>query len=335
MRKALVIVLSGLAVSSTALAQALDTLEARIDQATTTASSLPFRARSETSESPFLGGSDALDAAQKPNPIKDDAYLHPIDSITPYTLKKGEWIYAQSLQTLPFPSWAFVGVTDKLTAQIDLLPWVFGAFSDLRKPIPSLNFRYRFNSQNGRVPTIAVETMFVHFWDTFERFKTPSITISEKGSYFHFKPILGYRVANNWGINTSIGFDYIFELNMQNNDSQNFQTKTFTNSWNPNFSIGFDYRPSNWISYHIGYTYGSTMTYLENIPRKQQLNYGFRVAPLYKHRFGILRNMRIELVAINGYFADIDAKQSLPIPIFPYFYWQWDKDKEKREERKD
>jgi hypothetical protein len=37
--------------------------------------------------------------------------------------------------------------------------------------------------------------------------------------------------------------------------------------------------------------------------------------------------MRIELVAINGYLADIDAKLSFPIPVFPYFYWQWDKDK--------
>ena len=62
---------------------------------------------------------------------------------------------------------------------------------------------------------------------------------------------------------------------------------------------------------------------LKNITRKRQFNYGFRIAPFYKNRFGFLRSMRIELVAINGYFSDIDAKQSFPIPVFPFFYWQW------------
>ena len=122
----------------------------------------------------LLGQSDSI---QKTNPILDEAYLHPIDCITPYTLKKGEWIYAQSVQTLPFPSWAFWGITDNLTAQIDLLPWIFGAFSDLKKPIPSLNLRYRFNEQKGLIPTIGVEAMFVHFWDTLQRFETPTLTI--------------------------------------------------------------------------------------------------------------------------------------------------------------
>lgn|SRR5690606_27533014 len=269
------------------------------------------------------------DSVREPNSIKDDAYLHPIDCITPYTLKKGEWIYAQSIQTLPFPSWAFVGITDQLTAQIDLLPWIIGAFSDLKRPIPSLNFRYRFQEQKGLIPTIAIETMFVHFWDTLQRLETSSLTMWENGSYFHFKPIIGYQIKNKWNINLSAGVDYIDEFIMHNNDSLNFQTKTFSNSWNPNFSIGIDYRPSNWISYHIGYTYGSTLTYLENIPRKIQFTYGFRIAPFYKNRFGILRNMRIELVAINGYFSDINKKQSFPIPVFPYFYWQWKKDKKR------
>lgn len=271
-----------------------------------------------------------VDTVRETNSIKDDAYLHPIDCISPYTLKKGEWIYAQSLQTLPFPSWAFVGITDKLTAQIDLLPWLFGAFSDLKKPIPSLNLRYRFNQQKGNIPTIGAEAMFVHFWDTLERFDTPTLTMWENGSYFHFKSTIGYQIKGNWEVNLSAGVDYIGELIMQNNDSLNFQTKTLESSWNPNFSIGVNYRPSDWISYHIGYTYGSTLTYLENVPRKSQFNYGFRIAPFYKKKAKFLRNMRIELVAINGYFSDIKAKQSFPIPLFPYFYWQWQNDNKKR-----
>ena len=263
--------------------------------------------------------------ARTTNSIKDEAYLHPVDCITPYTLKKGEWIYAQSIQTLPFPSWAFVGITDKLTAQIDLLPWLSGMFTELKKPIPSLNFRYRFNRQKGRIPTIAVEAMYVHFWDTLQRIKTPSLSIWEKGSYFHFKPVIGYKINDKWNINLSAGVDYIGEITLLNKNSHTNLTKTFSNSWNPDFAIGIDYRPSDWISYHMGYTYGATLTYLENIPRKKQFNYGFRIAPFYKNSRGILRNMRLELVAINGYFPDIKAKQSFPIPVFPYFYWQWKK----------
>ena len=168
--------------------------------------------------------------------------------------------------------------------------------------------------------------MFVYFWDRFQRFETPALSVWENGTYFHLKSTVGYRIKDEWDINLSVGVDYIGELILQNNNALNFQTKTFTNSWNPNFSLGIDYRPSDWISYHIGYSYGSTLTYLENVPRKRQFNYGFRIAPFYKSPFGILRNLRIELVAINGYFPDIDAKQSFPIPIFPYFYWQWQSD---------
>jgi len=274
----------------------------------------------------FIHYSAAQDTlTKKENPINDDAYLHPVDAVTPYTLEKGEWIYAQSLQTLPFPSWAFYGITDKLTTQIDLLPWIYGVFSEFKKPIPSFNLRYRFNEQKGAVPTIGVEAMFVHFWDTLERFSTPTLTVWENGSYFHLKPSIGYQFENKVFINLSAGVDYIGELILQNNDSLNLQTKTFQNSWNPNFSFGFDYRPSKWISYHFSYTYGSTLTFLENVPRKHQFNYGFRMAPFYKNKWGFLRNLRVELVAINGFFPDIEAQQIFPLPIFPYFYWQWNK----------
>lgn len=177
---------------------------------------------------------------KKENSLHDDVYLHPIDAITPYTLKKGEWIYAQSIQTLPFPSWAFYGITDKLTTQIDLLPWIYGSFSNLKKPIPSLNLRYRFNEQKGAIPTIGIEAMFVHFWDTLERFNTPTLTVWENGSYFHLKPSFGFNFNDKYYVNVSAGVDYIGELILQNNDSLNFQSKTFQKSWNPNFSIGFD-----------------------------------------------------------------------------------------------
>lgn len=263
------------------------------------------------------------DSTRLSNPLQDDAYLHPIDCISPYTLKKGEWVYAQSIQTLPFPSWAFVGITDRLTAQIDLLPWIYGLFSPLKKPIPSLNFRYRFTQQKGLLPTIAVEAMFVHFWDTLQRFDTPQLTMWQNGSYFHFKPVIGYQVGQHWNFNLSAGLDYTGQIIMRNNDSLNSQQTALNRTWNPNFSFGLDFRPSKWISFHAGYSYGPTLTYLENVPRKHQINYGFRVAPFYRNRYGILRHFRMELVAINAFFPDIAARQVFPLPIFPYLYWQW------------
>lgn len=264
------------------------------------------------------------DTIKKHMPLNEDVYLHPIDAVTPYTLKKGECIYGQPFVTFPFPGWAFIGVTNKLTVQLDFTPLTFGPFTELKAPIPSFNFRYRFNKQKGMIPTIGIEAQFIYFKDTLKRFKTPTLTVWENGSYFHIKPSIGYNFKNKFYINLSIGADYIGELIMQNNDTNNSQTKTFTNSWNPNFSIGFDYRPSKWISFHVAYSYGSTFTYLENVPRKNQINYGFRMAPFYKNRFGILRALRLEVLAINGYFGDIHAWQSFSLPVYPaYIYWQW------------
>lgn len=171
---------------------------------------------------------------------------------------------------------------------------------------------------------IALNLSTFHIWTLLRRrFDTPTLQVSENGSYFHVKPSIGYKIRNKWFVNLSIGVDYIGELILKNNDSSSNLSETFTKSWNPNLSVGLDYRASKWISYHLGYTYGSTLTYLENVPRKHQLTYGFRIAPFYKMSIGILRNLRIELVAINGFFPDIEARQVFPIPVFPYFYWQW------------
>lgn len=264
-------------------------------------------------------------SSHKINSLKDDAYLHPVDCVTPYTLQKGEWIYGQSWQTLPFPSWAFYGLTDHLTMQIDLLPWLYGSFTELKKPIPSLNFRYRFNEQENKIPTIGVEAMFIYFWDTLQRFETPNITVTESGAYFHLKPAISYQINDDWFLNLSVGFDYMKGLTMQNNDTSNYIYHDFTNAFNINYAGGIDYRPSDWISYHIAYQYGATLTYLENVPRKTMFTYGARFAPFYQNRFGILRNLRIELTSINAYFADVDAWQATVFPIYPYIYWQWKK----------
>ena len=96
---------------------------------------------------------------------------------------------------------------------------------------------------------------------------------------------------------------------------------------NPNFSFGMSWHPGKWISYHFAFTYGSTLTYFENVPRKIQFNYGMRIAPFYKNKWRILRNMRIEFISINGWFPDIGEYSGIPLPVYPLFYWQWQRNK--------
>lgn len=62
------------------------------------------------------------------NGLQSDIMLHPTDGFTAYTLKKNEIVYCQSPFTLPLPSWAWWGITDKITAEIDLLPLLGGFF---------------------------------------------------------------------------------------------------------------------------------------------------------------------------------------------------------------
>ncbi|MGV6862503.1 MAG: hypothetical protein ACWA41_12080 [Putridiphycobacter sp.] len=276
--------------------------------------------------SPVLTYAQSDTLIKKENPINDDTYLHPMDGITPYTFKKGEWFYAQSLQTLPAPGWAFVGLTDKLTLQLDITPFIGGLFFKPHYPIPSVSLRYKIIDQKKLLPTFSVETQFFHLWDTLKRFDINEYSLYQKGSYFHFKTLYGYNF-NPIYINFSVGFDYVNKMWWQ---QETIVSNNLTPNVNPNFSLTLSYRKSKWISYHIAASYGSTLTYFENAPRKIQLNYGFRIAPFYKNKWGILRNMRIELISINGWFKDIDQYSGIPVPIYPLFYWQWNKDYSKK-----
>ena len=94
--------------------------------------------------------------------LQNEILLHPADGFTAYTLKKNEFLYCQSPFTLPFPSWAWWGITDKITAELDLLPLLGGFFQEPYLPVPSLNFRFKLREQNGLVPAVAFETMFQH-----------------------------------------------------------------------------------------------------------------------------------------------------------------------------
>ncbi len=258
------------------------------------------------------------------NPIDDDTYLHPVDGMTPYALEKGEWFYAQSLQTLPAPGWAFIGLTERLTLQLDFTPLLGGIFFEPHYPIPSASMRYQIGKQKKILPALGLEVQFFHLWDTLKRFDVQDYTLYQRGTYFHLKTTYGYRF-NAFHVDGSIGLDYANDT-WWNKDGT--MVSRPASKINPNFSFGMSWRASKWISYHLAFTYGSTLTYFENVPRKTQFNYGMRMAPFYKNRRRILRNMRIELVSINAWFPDIGAYSGIPLPIYPLFYWQWQRRKE-------
>jgi hypothetical protein len=253
--------------------------------------------------------------------LLDEPFLHPVDGITPFVLRQNEFIYAQSIQTLPFPSWGFWGVTDNLTVQLDFLPWIFGVFSELGKPIPSLNARYQFIAQDGWLPAIGLEAMFVYFWEGLDRFATSNISVRQAGAYSHVKPVIGYEIGERLLLALSVGVDYT-----EHTEFTNVVTgakAALNQSLTPNGSASISFRASRWASLHAAYTYGATLTYLENVPVKHQVTYGARLAPFLWIDLGFFNTMRIELTAINSYFPAVDAWESFPLPIFPYFYWQW------------
>ena len=270
---------------------------------------------------PVLLFGQSTDSPKKPNPINDDTYLHPIDAITPYTLKKGEWFYAQSFQTLPLPGWAFVGLTDKLTLQLDFTPFIGGFFVEPHYPFPSISLRHKIFDQKAIRPTFSLEGQFFHIWDSLERFDVDGISLYQAGSYFHLKTVFGYDFKPLF-IDFSIGLDYMNKMWWQ---EDSIIINTLDHNLNPNFSFGVSYRPSKWISYHIAASYGATLNYFENAPRKIQFSYGVRIAPFYRNRYGILRNMRIEMISINAWFKDIEKYSGLPLPLYPLIYWQWQK----------
>ena len=117
--------------------------------------------------------------------IQKETFLHPADGFTAYTLKKGEFIYNQSPFTFPLPSWAWIGITDKITAEIDLLPLIGGLFQKPNLPVPSFNFRFKLIDQKNYFPTIAYETMYQHLWNEVTQSDQPNAIVKRKGNSWY------------------------------------------------------------------------------------------------------------------------------------------------------
>ncbi len=256
--------------------------------------------------------------------LQTEIMLHPADGFTAYTLKKNEFVYCQSPFTLPFPSWAWWGITDKITAEIDLLPLLGGLFIEPHLPVPSLNFRFKLKEQNGIVPSIAFETMFQHLWRTQNQSDQDNLRVErQSGSSWYNRFNLSWKLSETFHIHFSPGLTYSQNLLIENKDSLNYKGTFFKQTVNPDISLNFDWRMKPWISSHMTTSYGTTFVYLDNIPRKYQVSYGFRVAPFYKNKYGILRTLRAEFIGFYMWLPDAGEEIQSILPVFPYLYWQW------------
>ena len=255
--------------------------------------------------------------------LQTEIFLHPADGFTAYTLKKREFIYNQSPFTLPLPSWAWWGITNNITAEIDLLPLIGGLLQNPHLPVPSFNFRFKLLTQNKLMPAIAFETMYQHLWNENTQSEQPNAIVSRKGNSWYNHLNFSWKINFKLHTHLSVGATYAENLYFSNNDSLNLNEKFYPKSFTPDFSLSIDYRWKQWISLHATGSYGTTFVYLDNIPRKTQISYGFRLAPFYKNKWGILRTFRAEFIGYYIYLQDIDESIESLIPIFPYFYWQW------------
>lgn len=266
--------------------------------------------------------------------LQTETFLHPGDGFTAYTLKKNEFIYNQSPRTFPLPSWAWWGITDKITAEIDLLPLIGGLFVEPHIPVPSINFRFKLREQRGWIPAMAYETMYQHLWRTQNQMDTIVIIEREPGNSWFNRVNVSWYNNRRLRLHCSAGFTYSENLRIRSQDTVNINNVFFRRTINPDVSISLDYRPLPWLSLHLTTSYGTTFVYLDNIPRKFQICDAWRIQPFYKSRYGFLRTLHAEFAGFYMYFPD--AKAGLIeaiVPYFPYFYWQWQLSKNNKQRR--
>ncbi len=257
----------------------------------------------------------------KESHLQNEIFLHPADAFTAYTLKKGEWTYNQPPFVLPLPGWAMYGITNRITMEIDLLPLVGGFFQKPHLPVPSVNFRFFLSPQNRWIPAIAFETMYQHLWNEVTQSEKPVVKRKGNSWFGHFN--FSWKISRNFYTHFSAGMSYVENLYFHNGDTIQPREKFYSRSLTPDINLSLDYRIRPWISFHLTASYGTTFVYLDNIPHKRQISYGFRVAPFYRSRKAFFRNFRAEFIGFYIYLPDINAEIKSFLPVFPYFYWQW------------
>jgi hypothetical protein len=269
--------------------------------------------------------------AEAPAPIAEptrglqtDTMLHPMDGFTGYTLEQGEFVYCQSPLTLPLPSWGWVGITDWLTAEIDLLPLLGGFLVEPHRPVPSFNFRFRLRDGGAHGISLAFETMVQHMWLPTEQENSPGMLLVRRDGTSWFNRInASIPLTERLRVHVSAGATFAQDVEISNNDPMNPIGEHHINAWSPDASLSIDFRWKPWISLHATASVGTTFVYSDNQPRKLEAMYGYRLAPFYGSKHGILRTMRFEFPAFIMYHPDSRTGWRWYLPIIPYAYWQW------------
>ena len=265
-------------------------------------------------------------ASARAEGLETEALLHPLDGFTAYTLKQGELVYCQSPLTLPLPSWAWVGVTDWLTAEVDLLPLIGGFFVEPHRPVPSFNFRFRLRDGGVRGISLALETMWQHLWLPTTQEDSPHVRVERDGSQVWARLNVSIPVTPAFRIHASAGATYAHSFEVTDNDPEMPRGRRYIDKVSPDASLALDYRFRPWMSWHATASMGVTFVYSDNQPRKLEAGYGMRIAPFLHSSYGILSNLRAELAAFVTHHPASGTGYFLPVPIFPYLYWQWNND---------
>jgi len=250
--------------------------------------------------------------------------LHPADAFSAYVFKKGEFAYNQAIT--PYPSWAWWGITNRLTAELDLEAWLGG--------VPSFNFRLGIFKQKGYAPAIAIETMYQYIDKEFDQFENLDfLEINRQYSSWYNRLNFSWSIRDQLHIHLSGGATYSQDLSISNGDSSDLQIQLYQNKINPDASISLDWRTADWFTLNSSVSYGTTFLYADNIPRKQQFVFGSRLAPFIRNKRGFLNCFRFELSYLYNYYPDANASFQGPIG---FLYWQWDwarKNKKRKNDR--
>ena len=240
-----------------------------------------------------------------------ETFLHPGDAATAYTYQKGEWSYHQAIT--PYPSWAWWGISDRLTVELDFEAWLGG--------VPSLNLRYGIFKRESSKLALAYETMLQYLpreIDQFENLDFLRVARRDLSWYHHFN--LSWDFSRIWRIHLSGGFTWANYLQFSQSNMETGDDKIFEKLTSPDISLALDWRPDHWMGCFVTGSYGSTFLYADNIPRKLQLGLATRMAPFLNNRKGFLRAFRFELAFIHVHFPDVRAYFSGPIG---FIYWTW------------
>lgn len=254
----------------------------------------------------------------KAQDLRTEPSINQGDIPTADVFRKGEWSYNQPL--LFSPGWMRWGVTDRFTMQYDLMAWLGG--------LPDMNVRYALWEQKENSPRLALEGMYLWFskdndvLDDLNK-NDKHLLIHREGSAGFLKLNGSFPVSTAWIFYWSVGASYSERYVVANQNRADNYRQRFTALWDPTATLGCEYRPSAAWAFHSSVSYGETVLFQENRPRKQQLVYGFRSAPWLDSKSAFLHNLRFELNSISVYFRDAHEGRSTGIPIVPYVYWQW------------